>query len=258
MIDLSTCQITSASHWGHLTWYVFNVVVQPHIMLPILAGIITVPWLFRTWRWKRSISRLGVVLLVTYALMSLPVMAKIGGRGLSVLTPNDNGQPADAIVVLGRGGGFRPSRVQVATELWQQQRAPLIFASGRGDAIEIGQMLEASGVPREAIQGEPCSATTNENAEFTAALLQPQGVKQLILITDPPHLLRSVLTFRSFGFEVIPHPSPMPESLNPQQQKFLVFREWMGLVSYGMLGRYFSRQAPDPGFETQVGLLPEG
>jgi uncharacterized SAM-binding protein YcdF (DUF218 family) len=192
------------------------------------------------------------MLLLLYSLGLSPLGAKVGGKGLALLIPQDNGQTADAIVILGRGENFRPSRVQVAAELWQQQRSPLIFASGRGDAIEIGQMLEAAGVPATAIDGEPCSATTNENALFTAALLQP-GIRRLILVTDPPHMARSLLTFRSLGFEVIPHPSPVPNSLDNRKRQFLVLREWAGLIGYGMMGRYFARETGEPGFGVRAG-----
>jgi uncharacterized SAM-binding protein YcdF (DUF218 family) len=171
---------------------------------------------------------------------------------LGLMIPADQGELADAIVILGRGGEFRPSRVQIAADLWRQGRAPLVFSSGRGDAMELNQMLEVAGVPAQAINGEPCSHTTDENAEFTAALLQPQGVKRVILVTDLPHMPRSLLTFRSFGFEVIPHPSPVPPSLNPKRQKRLVLYEWSGLVGYGLLGRYFSREVSNPGLAWQT------
>ncbi|NJL46489.1 MAG: YdcF family protein [Leptolyngbyaceae cyanobacterium SM2_5_2] len=252
MVDLSTCQLTSTSYWTHTGWRWLQWLIQPSVMVSILAGIIALPWLFSTWRWKRAVSGLGLILLMGYGLMALPVAAKLGGRGLALLTPSDSGQPADAIVVLGRGADFRPSRVNVAAELWQQGRAPLVFTSGRSDAIELGQMLTKVGVPASAIQGEPCSATTNENAEFTAALLQPQGIKRVILVTDLPHLLRSTLTFRSFGFEVIPHPSRVPASFDIRQRQRLVLREWAGLLTYGLLGRYFSREFVDPGFTVGV------
>ncbi|WP_228040081.1 YdcF family protein [Nodosilinea sp. LEGE 07088] len=172
-----------------------------------------------------------------------PLGGKIGAAGLALLVPADNGQPADAIVVLGRGERFRASRVQTVTDLWREQRAPLIFASGRGDAIEIGQMLEANGLPPESIEGEPCSTTTNENALFTAALLKPRGAKRLVLVTDFPHMARSLLTFRSLGFEVIPHTSPIPADYGPKGERLLVMREWIGLISYGLMGRYFARTA---------------
>ncbi|WOD39471.1 YdcF family protein [Nodosilinea sp. E11] len=241
MVDLSACQATVASHWAGFSWRLYSLLVQPHLVMPVLAILIAAPWAFRSWRWKRQASLVGVGLLLLYGLGLSPLGGQAGAAGLTLLIPPDNGQPADAIVVLGRGGELRASRAQVAADLWRQQRAPLVFASGRGDAIEIGQMLATAGLPAPAIDGEPCSATTNENALFTAAQLQPQGVKRLILVTDPPHMARSLLTFRSLGFEVTPHPSPLPKHVNSQQQHFIVVREWVGLISYGMMGRYFSR-----------------
>ncbi len=253
MVDISACQVTPAAHWASLSWRLFNVLVQPRLVLPFLAILIAAPWVFRTWLWKRQASLAGVLLLLLYSLGFSPLGGQIGSKGLALLIPADNGLPADAVVILGRGGDFRPSRVQVATELWQQQRAPLIFASGRGDATEIGQMLQVAGVPAAAIEGEPCSATTNENALFTAALLQPRGIRRLILVTDPPHMARSLLTFRSLGFQVTPHPSPIPPTLDFKHRQFLVLREWVGLISYGMMGRYFARETSDPGFRVQTG-----
>ncbi|MGB3202600.1 MAG: YdcF family protein [Nodosilinea sp.] len=251
MVDISACQVTAASHWASLSWRLFNLLIQPRLVLPFLTVLIAAPWVFRTCSWRRQASVAGVLLLLLYSLGFSPLGGKVGSQGLAWLVPADSGLPADAIVVLGRGGDFRPSRVQVAAELWRQQRSPLIFASGRGDAIEIGHMLEAAGIPAAAINGEPCSATINENALFTAALLPPD-VRRLILVTDPPHMARSLLTFRSLGFEVIPHPSPVPDSLDFEHLQFLVLREWVGLIGYGMMGRYFVRETSDPGFRVQT------
>ncbi|MGG6240551.1 YdcF family protein [Nodosilinea sp. AN01ver1] len=253
MVDLSACQITSAGDLTRSLWRLLNLLMQPSIVLPMLAVMIAAPWVVRPRRWKRRISLVGVMLLLLYSLGLSPLGVSLGGEGLARLIPRDSGQPADAIVVLGRGRDFRASRVQVAADLWRQQRSPLIFVSGRGDAIEIARMLESTGVPASAIDGEPCSATTNENALFTAALLQPQGIRRLILVTDPPHMARSLLTFRSLGFEVTPHPSPVPKSLDTRKRQFLVLREWAGLIGYGMMGRYFARETGEPGFEVRAG-----
>ncbi len=146
---------------------------------------------------------------------------------------------------MGRGPQHNPMRAQVAEQLWQAQRAPLIFASGRGDAPLIADLVRAQ-VPAATVSGEPCSLTTNQNAEFTAALLMPQGVRTIILVTDAPHMLRSLLTFQSFGFKVIPHVSPLNPNTDRSKRRFLVFRESIGLVSYSLLGRYFSREVPPP------------
>lgn len=248
MVDLSACVVSDRSYWTHIGWRWFQLLIQPQVALPLLIALTLLPRLRPRRPWKRRLSQTGLVLVIGYSLLSLPWAARLGGQGLMWMTPADRGQPAEAIVVLGRGPDFRPSRVAVAVDLWEQGRAPLIFASGGGDATELGEMLAAAGVPRSAIEGEPCSATTNENAEFTAALLQPQGIRRIVLVTDRPHLLRSTLTFRSFGFEVIPHPSPVPSSLSERQQHRLVVREWAGLVSYGLLGRYFTQSVTEPSF----------
>ncbi|MGB5974001.1 MAG: YdcF family protein, partial [Nodosilinea sp.] len=134
MVDLSACQATSAGELTRSLWRLLNALVQPGVVLPLLAVLIVAPWVVRPRQWKRRISLAGILLLLLYGLGLSPAGARLGGEGLARLFPRDGGQPADAIVVLGRGGSFRPSRVQVAVELWQQQRAPLIFASGRGDA----------------------------------------------------------------------------------------------------------------------------
>ena len=252
MIDISTCQVTAASRWAGLSWQLFHLLQQQHLVLPVLAGMIATRWILPWRRWRRYISRMGMALLVGYWVVLMPMTASIGGRALAALIPIDTGQAADAIVILGRGPEFRPGRVEVAAQLWQQGRAPELFASGRGDAIEIGHMLQETGIPDAVIDGEPCSATTNENAEFTATLLQPKGVKQIILVTDPPHMMRSVLTFQSLGFDVIPRVSPLPRELERDRKTFLVFREWVGLVSYGVMGRYFSRQVPESALKTRL------
>ncbi len=146
---------------------------------------------------------------------------------------------------MGRGQKLRNRRVKIAVQLWQAQRARKIFASGMGDAPQIITFLKAEGVPQDRINGESCSQSTEENALFTSTLLQPQGIRQLILITDPPHMLRSYLTFRSFGFIVIPYSSPIPPDWTSAERARLVFREYLGLVSYAFLGRFQQR----PSFE---------
>jgi uncharacterized SAM-binding protein YcdF (DUF218 family) len=129
----------------------------------------------------------------------------------------------------------------VAAQLWKANRAPLLFASGQGDAEEIAQLLEQQGIPSAAIDGEPCSRTTEENARFTATQLRPRHIQRIILVTDPPHMLRSLLTFQSLGFETIPHPNPLPAALSIEKRGLLVFREYFGLLSYELKGRFSAR-----------------
>lgn len=206
-------------------------------------------------RWRRLILGVTGGVMALYLLILSPKVAQVGNYFLSGLVPTDSGHSTDAIVVLGRGPQLQASRVKVAAQLWQQQRASLVFASGRGDAPKIIHMLEDLGLPPEALDGEPCSATTEENARFTAAILQPRGIHRIVLVTDPPHMLRSLLTFQSFGFDVTPHMSPLPNTFKKPGDGLLVFREWFGLIAYGLMGRYFTRQVA-PEMPTSVHAAP--
>jgi uncharacterized SAM-binding protein YcdF (DUF218 family) len=243
MINPALCEPGTAKRWTSFTWWLFSGLTKPALVLPILFALILLPCLIRPLR-RRRIRAMGVALLLLYGVVCSPIGMRAGNQILLGLLPNDAGQPVDAIVVLGRGRALRPERTQVAADLWQANRSPLVFASGRGDAKPIAQALVKRGVPEQAIDGEPCSRTTEQNAQFTAALLKPRGIQQILLVTDPPHMLRSFLTFRSLGFDVIPHPNPLPPELNARREAFLIVREYMGLVSYGLLGRFFPREAP--------------
>jgi uncharacterized SAM-binding protein YcdF (DUF218 family) len=225
-----------------LSWQIFSWLTTPALIIPPLVLLTLLPMVLRRLRWRRRISALGATLLCVYLLTLSPAMIKIGNRVLVSFLPSDPGTTADAIVVLGRGTAMRSERVDVSARLWEAHRAPLIFASGWGDAQQIADLLEQKGIPSTAIAGEPCSRTTEENARFTAAILQPQKIHRILLVTDPPHMLRSLLTFRSLGFEVVPHINPLPQRLDTKKKAFLVFREYLGLVGYGLRGRFLPRE----------------
>ncbi len=209
----------------------------------MLLALIVLPWGVKRFPYKRQWSGLLAGLLLTYLLVLTPQVITIGSWFLEQPLPPDNGGSADVIVILGRGPDLRQERVNVAAQLWKVHRAPLLFASGKGDAQEIAQLLEQQGIPKAVIDGESCSRTTEENARFTAKRLQSRQIKRVILVTDPPHMLRSLLTFRSLGFAIIPHPNPIPRTLSNEKKGLLVFREYFGLIGYHLKGRFSARAA---------------
>ncbi|NJO30309.1 MAG: YdcF family protein [Richelia sp. SL_2_1] len=234
MLDPTLCH-RPPSQWLELKSALAGWLMTPTLVVLPLVFLIFLPWIVPRFRWKRLWSGFATLLLFTYFSAQFPLTTAAANKGLVAFIPEDRGQNADAIVILGRGEPFRNSRVEVAANLWESQRAPLIFASGVGDGTEIVQKLEQEGIPKTALFEEHCSQTTKENALFTASVLKPQGVKRIILVTDPPHMLRSLLTFRNVGFEVIPHTSPAPHL--PQTRKaMMMFYEYMGLVKYGLKG----------------------
>jgi uncharacterized SAM-binding protein YcdF (DUF218 family) len=244
MLDSALCQeVSPTGLWTKLSWTLMYMLSQPVMVLGVLLLIAVLPRLLRQPRWKKPALKLSLSLLVIYLLVLSPLVTWAGNRLLLSFVPADSGETAEAIVVLGRGKQQNRNRSREAKTLWQAQRAPLIFASGRKDAPQIARIVKQL-VPAKAIAGEPCSLTTNQNAEFTAALLRPQGIHKIILVTDPAHMLRSLLTFESFGFEVIPHISPLDIHTDSFKKRFLIFRESVGLLTYGLLGRYSAREVP--------------
>lgn len=243
IIDPSLCTDRAVKSWVALTWGLANYSEAPALLLATLLTVAVVPLVFRQFPWKYRVSGAGFILLILFLLFSSRTFIGVSNRLLVSLIPSDRGETADAIVILGRGEELRPARMDMATQLWQEGRAPRLFVSGWGDAHPIADGLKQRGIPESAIDGEPCSRTTEENALFTAALLQPQGVKRILLVTDAPHMLRSLLTFRSLGFTVVPHPNSLP-AISKRQKGYLVYREYFGLLSYGVLGRFKSREAP--------------
>ena len=213
------------------------------LVVLLLLFFFGLSWIIQYRRWKRILTSSTSLLLVCF-IVSLPLMYAVAAKGLVVFLPTDSGVTTDAIVVLGRGLE-NGNRVDVAAELWRTRRATRIFVSAGGEGNMLRKQLQARGIPNQALDGENCSQTTEENALFTAAILHPQGIQQILLITDPPHMLRALLTFRANGFKVTPYTSQLPEHLSFKAKIYLNLREFIGLVSYGLKGLFFPQRSPE-------------
>ena len=235
MFDSSLCsrtlnKVPLVIHVWDSKWF------QATLLVVLLSlAFLGILWLIKPRRHKSSLDRLKVFLLLFGCTALFPLMLVLAIKGLVITLPKDSGASADAIVVLGRGWFFY-NRVDVAAELWKAGRAPRIFTSGIADTPTMLEKLQAKGIPDRVLDGENCSLTTWENAVFTAAILKPQGVKQIILITDAPHMWRSILVYRANGFTVIPHPTPRSYYIGLKDEALLSLREYAGIISYGWRG----------------------
>lgn len=210
------------------------------IVLALIGNI----WLIAPRRWRRFIFLVEIVLLLC-VLVGSPIGLELICKAMVLPLPRDQGDPAAAIVVLGRGPTFRDQRVELAAQLWESGRAPKIFASGMSDATPIVNTLKHRGVLDQDLSGENCSETTEENGLFTSALLQPLTHRKVILITDPPHMLRSFLVFQSFGYLPIPAASAFPTELSLSKNVGFVVREIFGLIKYALTGKFNLRASED-------------
>ena len=243
-VDPALCEQASPTRtWATMSSVLLFVLSRPLIAIALLLILASLFWLFTPRRWKKRVTLASVALVIGYLVLISPIFSAIGTRLITAFVPSDSGETADAIVVLGRGYEQNETRSNIVGELWENDRAPIIVPSGRKDALAMENILRAS-FPKAPVASEPCSLTTDQNAEFTAALLRPEGVESIILVTDPPHMWRSLLTFQSFGFKVIPHYTPLSADTIPIKKRFLFTREAIGLVNYAILGRYRSREVP--------------
>jgi uncharacterized SAM-binding protein YcdF (DUF218 family) len=213
--------------WVWLEWF-----SDPIRVVLLLLFLIGLSWIFRSRPWRKRVRVSAIALLIGYLVLISPPFVALAMYGIGSQLPADTGTKVDAIVILGRGREQSPSRTEVTANLWQDQRAPVVFASGIVDAPELVAMLRSKNIPAPAVSGESCSKTTWENAVFTKALLQPRGVKQILLVTDLPHLWRSLLIFEQVGFQVIPHASPLAAQMTSPQRSMLLLREYFFLAIY--------------------------
>ena len=134
----------------------------------------------------------------------------------------DTRRPAHAIVVLGAAQwDGKPSpvlkaRVDHAVDLWRRGLAPtLIMTGGQGvgdttsEAAVERRYAMSKGVPSEAIRIEPASRSTAESLRNVAAMMGTDA-REVILVSDPFHMLRLSLLARRFGLR--PRTSPTPTS----------------------------------------------
>ena len=196
-------------------------------------------------RWRRRFLLPFSLVLVLCLVITSPWGVDLATKGLMVNLPEDTGEPVEAIVILGRGEKFRQRRIEIAEKLWQQQRASRVFASGMLDAEFMVKQFETNGIPKTALSGERCSQSTEENALFTSAVLYPQQVQKILLITDSPHMMRSVLVFRAMGFDVIPYPIPLADHWSATQKSRLLLREYLGLLEYSLTNRFRQRSVEE-------------
>jgi uncharacterized SAM-binding protein YcdF (DUF218 family) len=258
MFDSNLCDRSFPEKPFFIDWFTFIWFHKSLFIAFSCLFLFAIYWFTRHIRWKYKFNQKQVGLKLLILSVSLIAGLFILDQMLLLLLPTHSTQVADAIVVLGRGPLFNEHRVERAAELWQAKQAPRIFVSGAGDASVIIERLEKKGIPQAVLDGENCSLTTKENAVFTAAILQPQGIRRIALVTDEPHMWRSVLVFRAYGFKVIAKTSEIPAYLGGIRAKlFLRLREYTALLSYGLRGLYFPKPSPESNSPDLKNLVQE-
>ncbi len=161
---------------------------------------------------------------------------------VTVYGQTDRAQPADVIIVLGSGlnpdltpGPALTRRAQHAAELWKAGYAPAIICSGgyttkviRSEALGCGQVLQASGVPLDAIILEARSRSTEENALYSHEIMQDHGWTTALVVSDGYHLLRAtwIFSLQDIDFSTSPAALPPPIDLLTATAREVVALHW--------------------------------
>ncbi|PSR19083.1 YdcF family protein [filamentous cyanobacterium CCP3] len=223
--------------WTTFTRTVFLSASSPRFVTPALLAISALALVPRIPLWSKCVGRLMALLLAIYLLLATPLAASVLMKGLSLFLQPYAGESADAVVVLSRGKELGFSRYDLAIDLWQQGRVSKIFVTNLGRISYVADQFKQANLPLSALVGSTCARTTYEEAISAGTLLQPQQIENIVLITDPAHMWRSVLTFRRLGFTLWPLLSSYPPDLSALDRSVLALREYLGLVHYAILGR---------------------
>jgi len=206
-------------------YFIKQLLLPPGIFLLLLA---------LAWWFRRSRPRLaGVCFALGFGgmwLISLPVMVEWGARALETEPPlaqedwSTLAQRADAIVVLGSGrergdpawGTDQPTgvgleRQRYAARLAKASGLPVLTSGGLhyGTPPSEAELMAVSMRDDFGVTvrwKEERSRTTWENAQMSAEILLPQGIKRVVVVTQAWHMPRSVWSFEKAGFTVVPGP----------------------------------------------------
>lgn len=168
-------------------------------------------------------------------LLSTPIVADGLMRAAEPYPPLDLSKPvaAQAIVILAGGVrvhapeyGGRPApssttlqRIVYGALVARTTGLPVLVSGSHAEAAAMRTFLSQSlGVTPRWIENH--SRDTEQNAEKSAAILEPAGVHRIVLVTSSEHMVRALTEFRAAGLDVVPAPAEM---WTRREQSFLVW-----------------------------------
>jgi uncharacterized SAM-binding protein YcdF (DUF218 family) len=139
----------------------------------------------------------------------------------------------------------------------QYPDARIVFTGGSANLISndakeadyAGEIFASLGIAKARLVMERLSRNTQENAQFTRALVVPKPGERWLLVTSAYHMPRSVGLFRKAGFAVEPYPVDWRVGSKADVYGFsnyaidglgrtdVAVREWIGLLAYRLTGR---------------------
>jgi uncharacterized SAM-binding protein YcdF (DUF218 family) len=234
---------------------VASLVVPPVSLM--LAGLLGGLAALRGARIGGWVAVLAAALLLA---LSTPLVSDLLLSSLDSPAPPTGAPPPAAIVVLGAETRVGPDgadvgpltleRLRRAADLQRETGLPLLVTSGPtwADAPPLAQLMrrtleESFRVPVHWV--EPAARNTSENASRSAAILAPEGIASVLLVTHAWHMRRARAEASRAGLVAWPAPvraervpdgrpadwMPRPDHL---AMSWFALREWVGLLAQRM------------------------
>jgi uncharacterized SAM-binding protein YcdF (DUF218 family) len=238
-------------------------------LLAVLICFIALPT--QTWK-KRAVKFVGIGVILALSVFSTPAVTRMLAKSWE--TPLGDSKalaasgPYDAILILGGGIDVRNSageqlmlndaaeRFTAAATLYKAGIAPrILFSGGSGnldktikEAPYAARLLEAIGVPKDAIILESESRNTFENAIYSKKAMENAEIKRVVLITSCWHMPRAAAIFKKANIEFAPYavdtlaeygdiPGDYLPDAGALDRSTRLIRERIGFIAYRALGR---------------------
>jgi uncharacterized SAM-binding protein YcdF (DUF218 family) len=233
------------------------------VMLLVLALCLCDWRRFVRWQaWGRRLAWLSVAgLLITGTPAVSTSMLRALESGLPTTPPADD--PPKAIIVLGadliraaeeplgvRPGLLTLDRLRTAAALHRQTGLPILVTGGivQQHAATVGEVMAIS--LKDDFQAPPewtetRSINTQQNAQYSAKILEAQGIHSVYVVTHSWHMRRALLAFQRTGLTVTAAPTDLDEPLGPDWDDFVprtaawqtcwfALHEWIGYAWYAV------------------------
>ena len=185
---------------------------------------------------KRRLRKIGKTLVLALCLVLLAVVL-IASRIYSFRNVRSEAQ-ADAAVVLGAAVWsadvspvFR-ERINHGIDLYRKGKVrKLIFTGGQGNPGELTESAAAknyalkNGVPAYDILIEEKSHTTFENILYAKELADQQGIRSVLIVSDPLHMKRAMAIANDVSLAAEPSPTPTTRYVGLGSQMELLAHE---------------------------------
>lgn len=178
---------------------------------------------------------LKYIILLFFILVFL--YAAITAAGIWKYGNMDEKCPSDTAIVLGAGtynGQVSPVfRERLNHGIWLYKNGyikTLILTGGCGEGNEVSDAYTAKlytqsqGIPETDIFIEEKSTITQENLQYAKEIMDVQGYKTAIIVSDPLHMKRAMLMAGDYGIQACSSPTPTS-----------MYRSWKSKIPF--LGR---------------------